>query len=255
MQKSGFAEKRIFFNTLSTSFFVTQRMPAGKKGDVLFWQEEARNDIPGNMQIILNGKAVRTAKIMVQQKRAYEKLLELGASASIVKSLGYIYPFKKENGYKPHAFICTNSDRIAKCKELVEALPQLHFHIAAVTEMSSKLMSMESYDNVTLYPGVKNAMADELFQKCDVYLDINHEGEILSAVQNAFMHNHLIFAFQETLHNANYVATEHIFKIEETDDLIAVLNAVLADGELMKQHLEIQHHAAMLENVISYAEI
>jgi len=230
-------------------------MPAGEKSDVLFWQEPARNDIPGNMQMILDGRGTRTDKIMVQKKAAYEKLLALGAPASIVKSLGYIYSFKKENSGKPQALICTNSDRIAKCKELVEALPQMHFHIAAITEMSSKLMSMESYDNVTLYPGVKMAIADELFEKCDFYLDINHEGEILSAVQNAFMHNHLIFAFKETMHNASYVASEHIFKIDETDDLISMLNAVMADNELLQQHLKMQHGAAMLESATTYMGI
>lgn len=255
MEKSGFSKKRIFFNTLSTSFFVSQRMPGGEKGDVLFWQEAARNDIPGNMKIILEGRATRTAKIMVQRKAAYEKLLELGASASIVKPLGYIYSFKRENTGKPQVLICTNSDRIAKCKELVEALPQMHFHIAAITEMSSKLMSMEAYDNVTLYPGVKMKVADELFEKCDFYLDINHEGEILSAVQNAFLHNHLIFAFKETMHNASYVATEHIYKIDEADDLISVLNAVLADKELLMEHLKMQYQTAMLEKAGTYLEI
>ncbi len=36
---------------------------------------------------------------------------------------------------------------------MVKALPQMHFHTAALTEMSSKLMGMGRYDNVSLYPG------------------------------------------------------------------------------------------------------
>ena len=31
-------------------------------------------------------------------------------------------------------------------------MPQMHFHVAAITEMSSKLMSAGQYDNVSLYP-------------------------------------------------------------------------------------------------------
>ena len=255
MEKAEYARKRIFFNTLSTSFFVSQRMPAENRQDVLFWQEAERPDIPGNMQIILKGNATRATKIMVQKKVAYDKLLELGAPADVVHRLGYIYPFKKENAGKLEVLICTNSDRIAQCKKLVEALPELHFSIAAITEMSSKLMSMESYPNVTLYPGVKMSIADELFMKCDYYLDINHEGEILSAVQTAFLHNQLIFGFKETLHNPAYVAKEHIYNMNDVNQLIADLKAVIKDKKLLGQRMELQHRAALLENAVAYLEI
>lgn len=255
MERAGFLHKRIFFNTLSTSFFVSQRMPAGEKEDVLFWQENERADIPGNMQLILNGTATRAAKIMVQKKSAYEKLTALGASKEVVCKLGHIYPFKRKNAGRPNALICTNSDRIAQCKELVEALPEMNFHIVAITEMSSKLMSMDTYPNVTLYPNVKIKTADWLFMKCDYYLDINYEGEILSAVWNAFLHNHFILAFSETAHNLNYVAKEHVYKIEETDKMIAVLRAALADRNVQKEHLKLQNDTAMLETVGSYLEI
>lgn len=255
MKKAGFESKRIFFNTLSTSFFVSQNMPSGNKQDVLFWQEGVRPDIPGNMQVILDGNATRASKIMVQQKASYDKLVELGVSQELVHNLGYIYPFKKENGAKPQVLICTNSDRIAKCKELVEALPQLHFHIVAITEMSSKLLSMEAYPNVKLYPGVKMSIADELFEKCDIYLDINHEGEILSAVEKAFLHNHMIFAFKETMHNQAYVAKEHIYNMDDVDDLITGLNAVAGDKDLIAEHIGRQHEAALLETEGAYRGI
>ncbi len=255
MNKTGFAQKRIFFNTLSIPFFVSQRMPAEMKKDILFWQEPVRPDIPGNMQMILDGESTRTCEIKVLKKDACTKLLELGASGDMVHSLGYIYPFKKECEYKPEVFICTNSDQIAHCRKLVEALPQLHFHIAAITEMSSKLMSMESYANVSLYPGVKTSIADELFMKCDIYLDINHQGEILDAVKTAFLHNHLIFAFKETMHNAAFVAEEHIYKMDDVDKMISELQMILLDKDLMQRHLEMQHQAAMLEGQEAYQNL
>lgn len=255
MEKSGFSQKRIFFNTLSIPFFVSQRMPAGEKGDVLFWQEDERPDIPGNMQVIFDGNATRTSKVMVQKKASYEKLIALGAPGDMVHKLGNIYPFKKQNGGQPNALICTNSDRIAQCQRLVEALPQLQFHIVAITEMSSKLMSMEAYPNVTLYPGVKMNVAQELFEKCDYYLDINHEGEILSAVQTAFLHNHLILGFKETLHNPAYIANEHVFNIADVDKMISALRAVLADRKALNMCVERQHTSALLEDKNKYLEI
>ena len=254
-EKAGLTQYRIFFNTLSTSFFVSQRLGGNEKGDVLFWQEPKRDDIPGNMQVILNGQATRVGEIMVQKKDAYEKLISLGASTEIVKSLGYIYPFKKENQHKAEALICTNSDRIAHIEKLVEAMPEMHFTIAAITEMSSKLMSMDKYENVSLYPGVKMHVLDELFQNCDFYLDINHESEIVSAVQQAFLHNQLIFGFRETLHNLSYIAEKHIYEMENVNQMIADLKSCYLDKAIMDAHIKIQHEAAMLECAETYKGI
>ena len=69
--------------------------------------------------------------------------MELGAPADIIHPLGYIYPFIKENAGRPEALICTNSDNIAEINRIVEALPEVHFSIAAITEMSSQLMSLD----------------------------------------------------------------------------------------------------------------
>lgn len=252
LEKAGYAGHRVFFNTLSTSFFVSERLKDNGKGDVLFWQEPIRDEIPGNMRIILNDTSNRTAKIMVQSRKAYQRLLELGAPAEKLCELGYIYPFEKENTSRPEVLICTNSDRIAELNKIVEALPEFHFSIAALTEMSSKLMSMDVYSNVSLYPGVKMKVLEELFDKADFYLDINHESEIVSAVQQAFLHNQLIFAFKETLHNASYVALEHIYSIDRANELILDIKAVMSDTALLKEHLKRQHETAMLETKETY---
>ena len=255
MKKTGYEHSRLFFNTLSTSFIVSQELGDNGMGDVLFWQEPVRPDVPGNMKIILDGKATRTGKIMVQNKASYEKFVELGVSTDYIQSLGYIYPFKKENAYKPEALICTNSDRIAHCQKIVEALPEVHFYIVALTEMSSKLMSMDNYENVSLYPGVKMGILEELFEKCDYYLDINHEAEIVSAVQKAFLYNHAIVAFNETAHNRYYVAQEHIYAMDNVDQMIAYLKTMVADEAATKAHIEKQHAWAMLESLETYANI
>ena len=255
LEKAGYAQYRLFFNTLSTPFFVSQFLVDNSKGDVLFWQEPIANEIPGNMQLIFNGQSTRTAKIMVQKKEAYHRLLSLGAPADMIHNLGYIYPFKKKNGHKPEVLICTNSDRIEQCESLVQALPEMHFYITAITEMSSKLMSMDKYENVSLYPGVKMKVLDELFEKCDYYLDINHEGEIVSAVQNAFLYNHLIFAFKETLHNPNYVAAEHVFAAADAEKMIARLKETMADEKVLKTCMAKQHEWAVLEDAEAYLAI
>lgn len=255
LEQAGFQKSRIFFNTLSTPFFVSNRLSAEEKKDILFWQEPAREDIPGNMQVIFHGQASRTATVMVQKRDAYDKLIALGADKDMTHRLGFIYSFAKENRHSPEALICTNSDQIEQCKKIIESLPQMHFHIAALTEMSPKLMEMDNYENVSLYPGVKQTVLDELFEECDFYFDINHEGEIVSAVRRAFLHNHLIFAFEETIHNREYIAEAHIYTINSVNRMIADVKKAIKDGDVLERRLKKQHETALAETVDKYQEI
>lgn len=250
-----FQQTRIFFNSLSIPFFVSNRLSSQTKGDILFWQEPERADIPGNMQSIFNGQASRTGTVIVQKKKAYDKLIALGAPKDLVHKLGFIYPFEKENAHQPEALICTNSDNIEQCANIVKALPQMHFHIAAITEMSSKLMSMGFYNNVSLYPSVKMKILEELFQRCDYYFDINHESEILSAVRRAFLHDHLIFAFRETVHKEEYVAEELIFPASEWEKMVAAVEAAMADTQVLRRQLQGQRKAAMADTVERYQNL
>lgn len=250
--RARFKQSRIFFNSLSTPFFVSNRLNCQVKRDILFWQEPVGDEIPGNMQSIFKGEASRTAMVMVQKKKSYDRLIALGANREMIQKLGFIYPFKKENAHRPEALICTNSDRIEHCEELVKSLPQMHFHIAALTEMSPKLTGMDKYDNVSLYPGVKTTVLDELFAVCDYYFDINYESEIVSAVQRAFLHNHLIFAFQETAHNADFVAEEYTFPAAEWERMKKDVEAAMTDEKVLGNMLQKQKKAAMAETAKNY---
>lgn len=250
--RAGFPQTRIFFNSLSTPFFVSNRLKSRVKRDVLFWQEPTGKEIPGNMQVIFQGEASRTGSVVVQNRASYDQLIALGANPDMCKRLGFIYPFEKENGHRPEALICTNSDNLEKGEELVRALPQMHFHIASITEMSSKLMGMGAYGNVSLYPGATAGLLEQLFDRCDYYLDINHESEIVSAVQKAFLHNQLIFAFEETAHNRDYEAGEHIYRKEDASRMIFAIKKAMADGAVLEEHLQKQRDAALAESAEAY---
>ena len=164
--RADLQQTRIFYNSLWHSFFVSQRLASSVKSDVLFWNEPKRPDIPGNMQVILEGKSSRTRFILVQKRDSYEELIRLGANPNMVQLLGYVYPFVKESRYTKEALICTNSDNVAQLTCLVQELPQVHFHIAALTEMSSKLMNFCSFENVSLYPTFHNQLPPACYIRC-----------------------------------------------------------------------------------------
>jgi len=253
LKKNGLDKNRIFFTSLSVPFFATLHIDArDERDDIMFWQENTGKDIPGNMQSILNGNAKRCNTILVQKKESYDRLMELGASPEKVKYLGYIYQISRMNKNRPNALICTNSDRILQLETLVTSLPEMHFNIAALTEMSSKLMSIENYDNVTLYPGIKAEMQKVLFADCDYYFDINTGAEIISAVHSSFVNDMLIIGFNNVAHNKNYVSPNHLFEEIETDKMIELVKSTLLDREKLDQELAMQYDSARFETKERY---
>ena len=94
-----------------------------------------------------------------------------------------------------------------------------------------------------------------MFEDCDLYLDINYEGEILDAVKTAFLHNQLIVAFQDTVHNRSYVAKENLFAPEEGDLLCEEVRHCLGDPVYLEEKLEGQRRFAMAENKERYLEV
>ena len=255
-KKLGFAEKRFLINSLSTPLFILTGLPGTEeKRDLLFWQGAIGDEIPGNMQWILNGGSGRIGKIIVQRTDTYEKLIQLGAKKEMLYKLGFIYPFQKENRHKLKALICTRFDKIEHSRELIEALPDMHFHIAAPTVMSPLLTDLEKYGNVSLYPAVAADVLEQLFQDCDYYFDINYYGEFASANYRAFLHNQLIFAFEETVHEKDYVAEEHIYPNTEFEVMKADVKSIMSDDALMEWHLDRQHKRAAAEDQERYRRI
>ena len=251
----GFDQNRIFYNSLDMPFEISARLGGSRKKNLLFWQQTAEGGIQGNMQKILNGAAEHTRKVVVQKRAAYGRLAELGAVNDRLCRLGFIYPFQKENGHKAEALIYTDTDWIEHVKELIEAFPQMHFHIAAITVMSDRLKNLGRYPNVSLYPAVKSPVREELFERCDYYFDINHYAEIISAVDKAFMHNQLIFAFQETLHNRECVTEECIYPAGKAKQMIADVRTAMSDGKALEERLQSQRKAAMAETVKEYQNL
>ncbi len=252
LREIGADGQRIYYNTLSVPMFVSDRLVESDRGNVLFWQEQPRDDIPGNMQLILDG-STHTQEIKVQNRQSWKDLIAAGADPNVVKPLGYVYDFARENAGGTEALICTNSDNIEQLQQVVEGLPGIQFHIAAITEMSSKLLSFGKYDNVRLYPNVRESMVEELFGKCDYYFDINHANEILDAVKQAFLHDQLIMGFPQTLHNPRYISDEQI--CPDAEALCAQVRSFSADASLLHAAVLLQRRTAMAEEKDAYRAI
>ena len=134
-------------------------------------------------------------------------------------------------------------------------MPNIHFNIAAITEMSSKLLAFKKYNNVRLYPNATTKQIQELYQTSDIYLDINHGNEILDAVRGAFEQNMLILGFEDTLHNPKFISPDNIFKHTEIDKMADKISDALSDTNTMRNLIDQQRLLAGDVSVDQYKEV
>ncbi|MBD5807146.1 glycosyltransferase [Limosilactobacillus walteri] len=100
--------------------------------------------------------------------------------------------------HKHNLFTMTASQDIENLEELIRLLPGFYFHIAAWTEMGWKLLRLQQYPNVRLYPAIIPPMLEKLLNNTECYLDIN-QGEKDKNVINFFVENNKpILAFDNT---------------------------------------------------------
>lgn len=231
---------KIIINSLATPFFVLYYSDFVKQA-VLFWQENSESHVPGNMKLLLDKKHCQTS-VIIPDKQEYERIISHIEANYIdsIQSAGYLYNYQRNNKYTKRILNLTNSDDIPYIEELIKLHPEFEFHIGAITEMSSKLLNLERYSNVVLYPTVTPKTVDRLFKKCDIYLDVNHGGEILNALERAMLNNQLILGYKETIHRPSFVADDNIISMQHYHDLSNILNIIVKNKEQFKERLKQQ---------------
>ena len=134
--------------------------------------------------------------------------------------------------YQP-AMTCvtlTNSWCLEKIDYLVQALPKVHFYIAAYTTMASELKLLSRFENVTLYPNTFPLLVERLIQQTDVYLDINHDNKLSVVYDYVSRFDKPILTFGNTkaqeLPESAYAG---IFPADRPEEMVAALKAYLDD--------------------------
>ena len=97
-------------------------------------------------------------------------------------------------------FTLTNSQDLEGIEELVTALPDVVFHIAAWTDMGDELTKLAVYDNVRLHPQIVPPVLDKLKQSTNLYLDINHGSADENFLKSLKEQEKTLLAFQSTHH-------------------------------------------------------
>lgn len=143
-----------------------------------------------------------------------------------VYHLSPLYPFKNtRNGHR--ALIVTHTQEVEKIEALVEQLPMLEFHIAAITAMGGRLTNLSEKENVFLYPGIIESQYRALLETCTIYFDINHNIEILNSVEESLENGLLLFGFEETCHRKDFICSEHLYISDDISCMIEDLKKII----------------------------
>lgn len=114
------------------------------------------------------------------------------------------------------AFTLTASDTLENLTELVEALPEVNFNIAAKTSISPYLESFNKYNNVTLWTNIHHDdIIDDLLERSDIYLDINHWEEVDNILYHVFEKEKEVLSFETVCHRRDMMKDGNVFSSPE----------------------------------------
>ena len=231
----------VIFNSLAMPFIALYRMNTIGKG-ILVWQENSHGIIPGNMKLMFDKSLNRNYSIMIPNRDEYLTIRQgLGDKErdKVIRG-GYLYSYRKQNQFTRNILTLTNSDQLLCIEELVKSNSEYQFHIAAITEMSNRLLNLMKYDNVRLYPVANEETIESLYQQCDIYLDNNKGNELLDAVGRAFENDMVIFATHDEAHNRMFTATENIVMRKDINNLTLMLRKMSNSHKTYRTRLQLQ---------------
>lgn len=139
----------------------------------------------------------------------------------------------------------TNSQDLEGIEELVTALPDVVFHIAAWTDMGDKLKRLAIYDNVRLHSQIVPPVLDKLKSSADLYLDINYSHVAGTILEDMKLLEKPILSF-DTIDHGN--AGQLVFKKDEVSVMVRAIKDYRRDGKFLSCYEGSDFHCLTLTN-------
>ena len=126
---------------------------------------------------------------------------------------------------KYNAVTYTNTQDLHEIETLVKSLPNVNFHILAHTLFGPRVVSLEKYMNVSLYPEFNLFKETEVLNTMDIYLDVNYEGEVDYIINRVHKIGKPIYSFESTNHDDS--GLNYIYKDNDVENMIKDINEYL----------------------------
>ena len=146
--------------------------------------------------------------------------------------------------FQAKALIMTASEEVEGLAYLVESLPGVDFHVAALTNMGPKLTNLNSFSNLYLHPNCSEERFQELLVSCSLYLDLNQGKEVLAANMRAIENGQLILGLDTTVHWGAYQKLPTVLTSGEL--LLEKIKEVLQSPEEFTSRIEEQRDVLQL---------
>lgn len=222
----GYSKEPITFNHLGTPLEIV--LSSLESGHELIFQEEVSvNSIPDNLQYIIHNSD--KISISVTNRSTYSILENMCK----VQFMMLLVPSKSDLGSFKDVLITTQTDQLTSIEDFVEQLPDLEFHIAAPTQMSSKLFDLNKYSNVHLYPNISGDNLDDLFNRCGIFLDIAMSPTVFDANRRA-LENNLLRVGLIGVSTGNYISDDNLYSVKSLDNLIEYLREVTSTEDKLQ---------------------
>ena len=141
-------------------------------------------------------------------------------------------------------FIQNQVNHVEGLADLVDAFPDIDFHIGAQTSMGPKLTCLEDKGNVHLYPGIRQEKYQELLRKCFIYLDLNYGSEVSDATLDAIENGQLLYGLESTVHRHYYKDLPTVYT--SLEELEQDFRQLLQQPEFYPKSLESQKEVLKL---------
>lgn len=133
-------------------------------------------------------------------------------------------PVKNLKHYVGKVFIFTSVQELESVEQLIQALPEWQFNIAAYTDMGPELLHLGQYENVRLYEHIIGINIERLVQQADYYLDISYGRKISEVISKFAQTGKPILAFNTTAQNIDaYPIYKELNSVTEMIDTIRTL--------------------------------
>ncbi|GGI64148.1 SP_1767 family glycosyltransferase [Limosilactobacillus caviae] len=146
----------------------------------------------------------------------------------------------KSLSFNGEAFVFTNMAEVQSIEQLIKKLPNVHFNIAAYTNMAFLLLKLTQYDNVTLYPNILGKTLTELINQANVYLDINYNPKANEVIDRVMDRKIPMVAFDRTKSQELNYDNYHVFHDGQIDEMAAAISDAIKNKTEPKSKFNIE---------------
>lgn len=126
---------------------------------------------------------------------------------------------------KYNAVTYTNTQDLHEIETLVKSLPNVNFHILAHTTFGPRVVALEKYMNVSLYPEFDPFKDIEVLENMCFYLDINYQNQVDQIIEKVHKTGKPVYSFESTNHD--HLGLNNIYKDDDVENMIKDINEYL----------------------------